>query len=604
MLHTKQFKSLPAVVGRLFLFLILGFSFFPSQALCKAIPVTLQQSSNGWELLRNGKPYVIRGAGGDASLQLLASAGANSVRTWSTSNAAAILDRAHELGLTVTLGIWLGHERHGFDYTNKEHLSQQLERVRSDVLRFRDHPALLLWGIGNEMEGFEDGDNPAIWSAVQEIAVLVKSLDPHHPTMTVTAEIGGRRVDNVHNHLPGIDIHGVNSYAGAASLEQRLKKAGANKPIVITEFGPPGSWEAQTTTWGAPIELTSAQKGVHYKSTYRLVAENKSGFFLGSYAFLWGQKVEATETWFGMFIDNKWKLNSVDVMTELWSGTRPENLAPLIAPLRLDGPQELEPGDIVSVNTSMTDPDDDAINTNWVLRYESDEYFTGGDFRRPMPEIDSAIIEGTENGARIRMPDAPGAYRLFAYVNDGVTSAATANIPLFVKGKISPRLPIDLYYEGFEGMPWSPSGWMGGTEDLSIDGSHTENPQSGSTAVKIRYSGEFGWAGVAWQHPENNWGDKDGGIDLTGATAIELWARGEYGGEEVGFGVGLIGKDMPFPDSSMTSKNTLLLSKEWQRFTVSLKGLNLTSIKTGFVIRLVGRQTPVTIYLDNIRFIN
>ena len=83
---------------------------------------------------------------------------------------------------------------------------------------------MLLWGIGNEMEGFGDGDDPAIWAAVNDIAAMVKELDPNHPTMTVTAEIGGGRIDGLHERSPAIDIHGINSYGGAPSLPERLPR--------------------------------------------------------------------------------------------------------------------------------------------------------------------------------------------------------------------------------------------------------------------------------------------------------------------------------------------------------------------------------------------
>ena len=187
----------------------------------EAIPVELRQTDDGWQLLRGGEPYFIKGAGGSGSLEELAAAGANSVRTWSTDGAGEILDRAHALGLTVTVGIWLGHERHGFDYSDESQVREQFERARKAVLRYRDHPALLMWGIGNEMEGFEDGDNPAIWKAVNDVAALVKELDPHHPTMTVTTFVHGERIDFVHHRSPAIDIHGVNAY-GAASIVTRF----------------------------------------------------------------------------------------------------------------------------------------------------------------------------------------------------------------------------------------------------------------------------------------------------------------------------------------------------------------------------------------------
>ena len=72
----------------------------------RPIAVELRQTGAGWQLLRGGKPYFIRGAGGDASLQQLAAAGANSLRTWGADDdVGATLDAAHALGLSVSVGI-------------------------------------------------------------------------------------------------------------------------------------------------------------------------------------------------------------------------------------------------------------------------------------------------------------------------------------------------------------------------------------------------------------------------------------------------------------------------------------------------------------------
>jgi hypothetical protein len=144
---------------------------------------------------------------------------------------------------------------------------------------------------------------------------------------------------------------------------------------------------------------------------------------------------------------------------------------------------------------------------------------------------------------------------------------------------------------------------MGGVEHLSLDGGQTEVVHAGTAAVRIRYQGHLGWAGIAWQDPPNNWGDRDGGRDLRGATALELWARGEYGGEQVSFGVGLIGKEQPFPDSGVAKLDGIALTRDWRRYRVPLAGLDLSAIRTGFVVTLSGRATPVTVYLDDIRFV-
>src|SRR6516165_2880256 len=78
-----------------------------------AIPVKVVKTAAGWRLLRGGEPYFIKGAGGDGSKAELARAGGNSIRTWSVDgDTPRVLDEARRLGLTVTLGIWLGHREH------------------------------------------------------------------------------------------------------------------------------------------------------------------------------------------------------------------------------------------------------------------------------------------------------------------------------------------------------------------------------------------------------------------------------------------------------------------------------------------------------------
>lgn len=562
----------------------------------------LRRSDAGWQLLRGGEPYFIRGAGGDASLEALAAAGANSVRTWG-GDVGDLLDEAHALGLTVTVGLWLGHPRHGFDYADEAQLADQRERVRQIVLRHRDHPALLIWGIGNEMEGFGEGDDPAVWAEVDRIAALVKELDPHHPTMTVTAFVHGRRIEFVHRRSPAIDIHGVNAYAAAGQVPALLRAGGATKPFVLTEFGPPGPWETPRTAWGAPHEPTSDAKARAYRETYEQAVLGAPGMALGSYAFLWGHKMEGTGTWLGLFLEDGARTAAVDVLGELWSGRARTGQAPVVAPLRIEGAAEVSPGAVVRVHADVSDPDGDEPRPRWVLRPESGEYLTGGDFRPALPEIEGAVLESGRDGARVRMPREPGPYRLFLYAYDASGRAGTANLPLLVKGPVRPRMPVVVYEDGFDGMPWAPSGWMGGVEHLSLDGRQSEVVHEGAAALRIRYTGRFGWAGIAWQDPPNNWGDRDGGRDLRGATALELWARGEYGGERVSFGVGLPGQGRAYPDSGVATVDGLVLTQDWRRYRVPLAGLDLSAIRTGFVVTLTGRATPVTVYLDSIRFV-
>lgn len=578
---------------------------WPSFAHTKAIPVELRDKGEGsWQLLRNGEPYFIRGAGGDAPLDQLIAAGANSVRTWGADDIDARLDEAHALGLSVTVGIWLGHERHGFDYADKAQVKKQFEYAKQIVMKYKDHPAVLLWGIGNEMEGFESGDNPAIWEAVNDIATMVKRIDPLHPTMTVTAEIGGERIKNIHQRCPAIDIHGINSYGGALSIAKRYKEGGASKPFVLTEFGPAGSWESAKNEWGAPIELTSSEKAVSYRRSYESAILNSPDMALGSYVFVWGYKMEATRTWFGMFLPDGARLGAVDVMSELWTGKPPEKKVPTILPLVIDGPTQVDPGAEIKIHSVITNPEDSKLKISWVLSRESGEYNTGGDFRPMSAGIKGAIIEANVDGARVRMPDEPGPYRLYLYAYNAEDRAATANIPLLVKGEVSTHMPFSVYEEGFDGMPWSPSGWMGSHEYLTVDGKNTDNPHEGEYSIKLRYTGKFGWVGVAWQDPANNWGEQDGGYDLTGATHLELWARGKYVGERISIGVGLLGKETAHPDSGKAKIDDIVLNDKWTRYRIPLSDVDLSSIKTGFVLTVNGQNSSVNVYLDSIRFIH
>jgi hypothetical protein len=124
---------------------------------------------------------------------------------------------------------------------------------------------------------------------------------------------------------------------------------------------------------------------------------------------------------------------AVDTMTELWTGRRPDNLAPTVESIMINGPDQVDPGAIVDVTTVLKDPEGSDLRVQWVLRAEADEYKTGGDDQPLARDIDSAVIDGRVDGARVRMPDEPGPYRLFVYAWDDAGKAATANLPLLVR---------------------------------------------------------------------------------------------------------------------------------------------------------------------------
>ena len=38
------------------------------------------------------------------------------------------------------------------DYNNEYAVKGQIEYLKNEVLKYKDHPALLVWGIGNEVD--------------------------------------------------------------------------------------------------------------------------------------------------------------------------------------------------------------------------------------------------------------------------------------------------------------------------------------------------------------------------------------------------------------------------------------------------------------------
>jgi len=566
------------------------------------------QSRNGQhQLLRNGTPYFINGAGGHTHLTQLVAAGGNSIRTWGTDDLDDILDAAQKQNLTVCVGLWLGHERHGFDYQNQAAVVDQLETSLAAIRKYRNHPAVLMWGIGNEMEGA--GNNPAIWYAVDHIARECKRIDPKHPTMTVIAELGESKVQNIERFCPHIDIIGVNSYGGLPSMAKRYRATGGTKPYIVTEFGPRGPWEVGKTPWGSPLEASSTAKAAHYAAGYRKSVSDQPDLCLGSYAFLWGQKQETTATWFGMLLPDGSRLATVDAMTQMWTGSLPKNRCPQIGSLTLSNDTQLKPGQKIQARLQVTDPERDRLKIEWILRHDSTTIGTGGDAQAAEANVRVAV-SGKDTEPTVTIPAGGGNYRLFAYVYDGQGGAAVANAPLSVDGPPTrvkaPRakLPFAIYADGVKSTVYAPSGYMGKTDAVKMALNSNDQPHSGKTCLKIQYQAPGDWGGVLWQSPANDWkGQLPGGLDLTGAVALEFWARGAQGGETVNFVFGVLEGDLKYPDTAKGELKNVRLTSQWQKLSMPLKGRDLSRIKTGFGWSLAGQGQPITFYLDDIRYV-
>lgn len=397
----------------------------------------IRLTDEGYRFFLNGEPFYIKGAGlGDlSSLETLHKHGANAFRTWSTDNGRVVLDQAQELGLKVMMGVWVGLERHGFDYDDEKAVQQQLESIREQVLELKDHPALIIWGIGNEMN--HHSKNPKVWDAVNDISKMIHEVDPHHLTTTPLAGIDKNNVDLVGQRASDLDFLSIQLYAAMDILPELITKSNYNGPLLVTEWGATGYWEVGKTEWGAPLENNSSVKADFYRSRYEKSIVSQSQQVIGSFVFLWGQKQERTPTWFGMFMPDGNETESVDIMHYVWNGKWPENRTPRLHDFTLDGQRAVDNIKLKAGNTYLskvvaTDPDDDKLIFSWEIMRESETQKTGGDAEHIPDIIKGLFTENADSTASFIAPSKPSAYRLFIYVEDGRFHTAHANIPFWV----------------------------------------------------------------------------------------------------------------------------------------------------------------------------
>ncbi|QKZ13408.1 glycoside hydrolase family 2 TIM barrel-domain containing protein [Spirosoma sp. KUDC1026] len=392
-------------------------------------PTSIYFNGRHYSLLRYGKPYFIHGAGGKSHLERLKQSGGNSVRTWDDIDGEQILNQAQKLDLTVLFGLWVERETDGFDYNDQQAVDRQYERIRKTVLKYKDHPALLIWCVGNEWS--QDATNFDVFDEVNRLIALVHTLDPNHPVTTAISPDSERSIWLVRERCPELDILSVNSYGLMPELAGFLEKGGWTKPYLISEFGAKGYWEEKTTSWKTPIEPTSNQKNDFIDRIYRQYIGSHPTNCFGSYIFYWGNKQEETHTWFSLFDEKSHESPQVELMQELWTGNRPANRAPVIHKLVVDGSTALSQSFPVATGLHRaqilaTDPDGDTLSYRWEIKLAAKN--TSDYINTSRPAI-SGLIRST-NGPYVDfvLPQQPDAYRLFVYVYDTKNHFSTVNL--------------------------------------------------------------------------------------------------------------------------------------------------------------------------------
>lgn len=411
-----------------------------------AIPVEIIEKDGQFTLYRGGEEYYIKGAGGQVYLDRVKEYGGNSIRLWSTNDSQEsgktvqeLLDEAHSYGITVTLGLWVTHPRHNPDfYGDPEKVNTQLESFREDVLKYKDHPALLMWAVGNEVH--LNTEDTRVWDAVGEIATMIQTEDTMHPVTTITANINSSIVNNIKSKAPEIDLLGINAYGSdLITMPDKVRNSGWHKAYFMGEFGPVNHWQVNGTPWGAKYEPLNSEKASTYLAAYEAF-RNDTAMCLGSYVFKWGWKWQRTYSWINLFTKEGLETEAVDVMHYMWSGNWPENRTPQAGKIHLDSEiaglaDTLSPSGIYSASVDASDPDNDKLIYDWVLYEEGRSSASGGDAETEPPKYEDFVLEHYDDSIVFQLPDMAGPFRLYVFVKDTANNVGISNWPFYISQK-------------------------------------------------------------------------------------------------------------------------------------------------------------------------
>ena len=401
--------------------------------------------------------FQIRGVCGDRDLERLAKMGVNTVRGYtipSPEEMRAKLDEAHRLGLKMVVSEWMPHHGKnksrdgvGWDFDYNAKADDMVENFIQKVEAIGDHPAILMWGLGNEVHL----DEPYL-RVVNRMSQAIHERFPHHLTSLTVVNVKEAGIEAVKKFAPDIDVLGVQSYSKGA-VRGALKKAETmwGKPFYMSEFNTNGPWNFGNTEWGVPLDEPVTKKVSDLKDCYAAI--DAAPLCLGSTIFLWGHAVVYRPTYFSLLLDpepnGQPKKDAMDhlmitpqaeVMQEHFTGKPPKgNRAPVLSKVEFAGGLKSRlatPGEALNVELAAEDPNGDQIEfVTWILDSTS----------RKTKRIGEPFRHQTQGVVQIPAPQTPGEYLLLVYAQDnkGGASASSLAFKIPAPDSAAPTLPAD-----------------------------------------------------------------------------------------------------------------------------------------------------------------
>ncbi len=185
----------------------------------------------GYELLR----YWLRAEfsrHAPQDLELIQRLNANTAKVYTpvgntTAEALRVLDDCYRRGLFVIVTVAVSKE----DLERGEH--------RTLVAQLKDHPAILMWSLGNEWNlnrYFGYASLAEAIKATNEAAIELKQLDPHHPVSSAIADVPSD-FRTIIQGAPQVEVWMLNVYRGTSFgnlISQWI--AITSKPFALSEF--------------------------------------------------------------------------------------------------------------------------------------------------------------------------------------------------------------------------------------------------------------------------------------------------------------------------------------------------------------------------------
>jgi hypothetical protein len=235
-----------------------------------------------------------------ADFPLIQTLGANTIRVFGVMNAGVsasqviqALDAAQAQHLYVVMGYYIPTN---FSFTDMATRTQMETEVLNAVNAYKNHPAVLMWAIGNEVNLNNGNQNASWYSFLNLLAGEIQAIDHNHPVTTVqgecpqcgtpiTFQIGVSAYGTTDAAMTHLDLWSVTAYRGPSFQGLFSTLTGlTSKPIFVAEFGK----DAYRDATGAEDQtMQSDYLGGEWSEINANLSASGAGHVIGGAAFEW-----------------------------------------------------------------------------------------------------------------------------------------------------------------------------------------------------------------------------------------------------------------------------------------------------------------------------